>query len=218
LEQFLTTEELLLAISNNYTDFSTQAKANQGKNKVKKIVNKYVIYWSIVFIAVLHLVFAAIPMLFKDKGLSLLGYRYEITYRFNELTAPEYPLFIAVHHRFDSQRVTDDDFLLINGRFGTKYYNIEDILSINQENGEIISTFDGTTTSTHPFDEIEAVYYRKANQVETLYFIFGTPRGFIMLIIGNLVVFGGLYMFYINPKLLISKKPKKESDHEEQKA
>jgi hypothetical protein len=83
LERFLTTEEILLAITHKYNT-PDEPIAKKEKNKAKKILNKYVIYWSIVFIAVLHLVFAAIPLLIKDKGLSLLGYRYEITYQFNE--------------------------------------------------------------------------------------------------------------------------------------
>jgi hypothetical protein len=218
LDRFLTTEELLLAISSNYHEQAVDTKANKGKNKIRKILNKYVIYWSIVFIAVLHLVFAAIPMLFNDKGLGLLGYRYAITYQFNEETAPEYPLFIAVHHPFALERIQEDTLILIRGRFGTEYYNIEEIISIDENNKELTSTFDGTTTSTYSFDEIEAIFYRRANQFETLYFIFGTPRGFIMLFIGNLVLFGGLYLMYINPKPLLPKKSKKVVKNEQEEA
>ncbi|MDX9692085.1 MAG: hypothetical protein RBT45_06480, partial [Acholeplasmataceae bacterium] len=148
--------------------------------------------------------------LIKDKGLSLLGYRYEITYQFNEETAPEYPLFIAVHHKFNSSKAQEGDLILVFARFGTKYYNIEEVYDVDIENNQIESTFDGATTNIYDLDDIEAVYVRRANQIETLYYIFGTIRGYIMLIIGNLVVFGGVYTFYIQPNPILKKKNKKE--------
>ena len=208
MERYLTTEELLLALSHQIdTKLDDQVKTTS--NKVKRILNKHVIYWSIVIIAVLHLVFAAIPLVLPDKGLSLLGYRYDITYQYNEETSPEYELFIAVHKKINRSTLSSNDVIVTFGRFGTKYYSVESIIDINLEENTIETSFDSIASNIYSFDDIDAIYVRRANQVETLYYIFGTIRGYIMLILGNLVVFGGTYVYYINPDILNKKSNRK---------
>jgi hypothetical protein len=217
LERYLTTEELLLALSHQI-DIKLDDQVKTTSNKLKRILNKHVIYWSIVIIAVLHLVFAAIPLVLSDKGLSLLGYRYDITYEYNAETSPEYELYIAVHKKIDKSSLSSDDAIVTYARFGTKYYSVESIIDINLDQQTIETSFDSIASNVYSFDEIEAVYVRRANQVETLYYIFGTIRGYIMLILGNLVVFGGTYVYYINPEILNKKSKIKGKSDEIEKA
>jgi len=217
LDKLLTTDELLLVL--NHNSLHSESEIDKAKSKsTNKYFNKHIIFWSIVSIAVLHLVFAAIPLVFKDKGLSLLGYRYAVTYQYDEETSPEYPLFIAVHKELNKDSLTTDDLIVTYGRFGTKYYSVESISNIDLEQNSIETTFDNVVSSTYYINTIDAIFYRKANQIETLYFIFGTPRGFLMLIIGNLVVFGGTYIYYINPNILNNNKKQKDLCGENEEA
>ena len=204
MENFLTTEELLLALTDKI-DLEQVPKVKTRLNKTRKRLNKYVIYWSIVFIAVLHLVFAAIPLIFQDRGLTLIGYRYDVTYEYNEETSPQYELYIALHRRLNKSSLSTDNLVVTFARFGTRYYSVETVININLEQNIIETSFDSVASQVNDISNIDAIYVRRANQIETLYYIFGTPRGFFMLFLGNLVIFGSVYIYYINPSILKKK-------------
>jgi hypothetical protein len=193
LNELLSTEDLLLYLNHKSEQVVTKkSKKPMHKNKIKRII-----FGSIVILAVLHLVFMALPMISKDLSKEIFNYQYVIAISKvqdidEDLTGEVVRLKII-----DKTTLNSGDRVLVFGLYDSSYYWEVEILDNDITNQEVEATFDDVIRNRYSYDEIEGIYTDEANIIGIFYYTASTPRGFItMIILHALIVYIVHYVMF----------------------
>jgi hypothetical protein len=200
LNELLSTEDLLLYINHeSQTIIVEEHKKPINKNKLKRII-----FGSIVIIAVLHLVFMALPMISKDFTKDVFGYRYVIAISKDQEIDEDLVGEVVRLKTIDKEALSPGDRVLVFGLYGNSYYWEVEVLDNDTTDQVVEATFDDVIRNRYNYDEIEGMYTKQANIVGVFYYTASTPRGFItMLILHALIVYIVHYtMFKDKDKIL----------------
>lgn len=198
MNDYLSTDDLILYI--NKTD------ATVVKEKKKFKLNKKHIFGSIVIIAVLHLVFMALPLILGDSTKDILGYQYEIVIDKNQELDEEIIGQVLRIKPIDFENLEIGGNVLIYGLYGNNYYWEVEVLEINQTDQTISATFDDVIRNTYHIDDVKGQIAGDSNFIGTFYYTASTIRGFIpMVLLHSIIVYATYYFMYQNKKKIIEK-------------
>ncbi|MFA5471632.1 MAG: hypothetical protein WC219_06265 [Acholeplasmataceae bacterium] len=189
MNDYLTTDDLVLYI--NKTEHITV------KEKNKFNLNKKHIFGSIVIIAVLHLVFIALPMILGNNTKDILGYQYEIVIEKNQDLDGEILGQVLKIEPILFENLNSGDHVLIYGLYGNNYYWEVEVVEINQVEQTLSVTFDDVIRNTYHIDDIEGQIAGSSNMISTFYYTASTIRGFIsMILLHAIIVYGTYYLMF----------------------
>lgn len=204
LNELLSTEDLLLYLNHKSEQVVTK-KSKKPKHKKK---TKQIIFGSIVILAVLHLVFMALPLISKDLSKEIFNYRYVIAISKDQEIDEDLTGEVVRIKTIDKTTLNSGDRVLVFGLYGNNYYWEVEILDNDITNQEVEATFDDVIRNRYSYDEIEGIYTDEANIIGIFYYTASTPRGFItMIILHALIVYIVHYvMFKDKDKILKDQK------------
>lgn len=193
LNELLSTEDLLLYLNHK----SEQVVTKTSKKPIHKKKIKPIIFGSIVILAVLHLVFMALPMISKDFSKDVFGYRYVIAISKDQEIDEDLTGEVVRLKTIDKTSLNEGDRVLVFGLYGNSYYWEVEILNNDVNNQEVEATFDDVIRNRYTYDEIEGIYTDQANIIGIFYYTASTPRGFItMIILHALIVYIVHYVMF----------------------
>lgn len=195
MNQYLNTDEILAKVS------ESQTRLKEPKLKHNKLNIKKIIFVSIAVLAVLHLVFMAIPLVFQERSRDILGYQYVVVITKNQPLAQELKGHVVMLEDINQDAMKIGDKILIYGLYGSEYYWEVEINSIDAVNQSVQATFDNVITNTYEFNQIGGTVGRTANVFGVAYYTASTLSGFIYMTIFHIVVVGIIYytMFKLEP-------------------
>jgi hypothetical protein len=162
------------------------------KNKIKRII-----FGSIVILAVLHLVFMALPMISKDLSKEIFNYQYVIAISKDQEIDEDLTGEVVRLKIIDKTTLNSGDRVLVFGLYDSSYYWEVEILDNDITNQEVEATFDDVIRNRYSYDEIEGIYTDEANIIGIFYYTASTPRGFItMIILHALIVYIVHYVMF----------------------
>jgi hypothetical protein len=220
LSTYLTTDELVeklnkvnLAVAShgnieknrkNDAIIKKQTKPNKEQSKTSK-KTKRLIFFIVLGIALLNLIFLMIPTFFENGSYFINGDK-------SVLAVPNDQEFgtgdnvlitkLIVIERLDPSTLEDGTLIVVYGKFNRDLYWMEEVLDFDLENETINTTFAGFILNTYSFDEVDGIYVRDANLMNTIYYVSTSVRGFIILVFIHLIIFGFVYYFFIRDKKL----------------
>jgi hypothetical protein len=174
LDKYLTTDDLILYLNKSDKIDVIEKKTIKEKKKLK--LNKKHIYVSIVILAVLHLVFTALPMVFKDSSNVLLGHQYEIVFSKDQESTQRLVGSVVRIENIDPQTIEVGDHVLVYGLYENNYYWEVTVVDINFANQTVDATYDDVIRNTYTYDEIEGLISQEANLMGIFYYTASTPR------------------------------------------
>lgn len=195
MNQYLNTDELLAKVT------ESQVRLKEPKPKHRKINYKKIIFVSIAVLAVLHLVFMSIPLIFQERSRDILGYQYVVVITKNQPLAAELKGHVVTIEEINRDSLKIGDKVLIFGLYGSEYYWEVEINSIDALNQSVQATFDNVITNTYEFSQISGTIGRTANVFGVAYYTASTLSGFIYMMIFHVIVVGVIYytMFKLEP-------------------
>lgn len=101
---------------------------------------------------------------------------------------------------FKSDEVEIGDLVVIYSDFGVDDYWVEEITSIDDDNQEISTTYDGITSIKTPFEDVLGTYQKSSNIFGTLYFTAKFNTGFLLLTTGHLLILASFYYSFVEEK------------------
>ncbi len=192
MKDLFTTDELLVNLKTNVVEI------NEKKRKKFKL-NKKHIFGSIVFIAVLHLVFMALPMISKDFTRDLLGYQYVIAIPKDQEIDGDLTGNVIKLKDMNPSEVKVGDRILIYGLYSNDFYWEVEVLDHDNENQTIEATFDDIIRNRYTYDQIEGIYGAESNIVGVFYYTASTLRGFLMMVfLHALIIYIVYYQVFSN--------------------
>lgn len=206
LSELLSTDELL-----NLNRESDQIVTETSHKPINKEKIKRIIFGSIVVLAVLHLVFMALPMISKDFSKNIFGYRYVIAISKNQEIDEDLVGEVVRLKTIDKTTLNVGDHVLVYGLYGNNYYWEVEVLDNDLVNEEVEATFDDVIRNKYSYDEIEGIYTEEANIIGVFYYTASTPRGFITMIVLHALIIYILHyaMFKDKDNILKDKKDEK---------
>lgn len=204
MKDLLTTEDLLLNLNHKID------KIEVKKTKTFKI-NKKIIYGSIVFIAVLHLVFMALPMISKDLTKNLFGYQYVIAIPKDQEIDGDLSGSVIRLKSLNPNEIEIEDRILVYGLFSNDFYWEVEVIDHDVINQTIEATFDNIIRYTFTYEDIEGEAGNEASFIGVFYYTASTFRGFITMIILHALIIYILHyaMFKDKDKILKDQKDEK---------
>lgn len=195
MNQYLNTDDLLAKVS------ESQAKIKEQKPKGKKINYKKIIFVSIAVLAVLHLVFMAIPLVLQERSRDILGYQYVVVIQQDQPLATELKGHVVLLERINRDALKIGDKVLIFGLYGSEYYWEVEINAIDAVNQTVLATFDNVITNEYTFNQVTGAAGRNANVFGVAYYTASTISGFIYMTLFHIIIVGVLYytMFKLEP-------------------
>lgn len=106
---------------------------------------------------------------------------------------------------FDPASVHPGDDIIIYSDFGLNEYFVEEIISINNDNQTVTTTYDQVTSVTSEFSDIPGVYVGNANLVGSIYYASKFNTGYVFLVLGHVILLAMYYLSFLNVE---SSKPK----------
>lgn len=206
MDKFLTTEEIILSLVQSKEKTIAEYKKLENKEKLKK--NKKLIFWSIVILAVLHLVFMALPLALKENSSSIMGYEYGVVFKKNQDATGQLVGNVTRVESIDPNQINPGDDVLVYGLYdvGDYYWQVE-VVDIDENAQTLRATYDGVIKYTYTFDEIQGEIGDEANLIGMFYYTASTPRGFIIMIF-----FHALIIYVAHYFLIQNKKKDKENE------
>lgn len=211
LNELLSTKDLLLYINHeSQTDDVEDQKKHINQKKLKRII-----FGSIVTLAVLHLVFMALPLISKDISKNLFGSQYVIAISKDQEIDEDLIGEVVRLKTIDKAALNPGDLVLVYGLYGNDFYWEVEVLENDTVNQEVEATFDDVIRNRYSYDEIEGIYTEEASIIGIFYYTASTPRGFItMIVLHALIVYITFYvMFKDKDKILKDQKDEKTENN-----
>ncbi len=190
-----------IVVEQNKQDNDEMSENNDTSSIKKKFkFNKKTVFWIVTGLAVLHILFITIPLIFPNRGIDILGYANIIAVpNTQELDEELYQRVITVH-RFKIDEIEIGDKIIVDGRFSTDVFWVETVVEIREELGEIDTSFNGFVKNTTQIEDVEFVFIRESSFIGVIYFTSSNLRGYLVMLSTHIVILGLVHYFYINEK------------------
>lgn len=195
MDDYLTTDQLLILLK--------KSAEIVDESKPKKIfkLNKKFIYVSIAVLAVLHLVFMAMPLIFKDKTTQIIGYQYVVAIYQDQPIDDELIGKTFRMENVDFEDITAGSKVLVYGLYGSQVFWEVEVTSVDDEQQIVSATFDGIISNNYQMSEIRGLAIRDANVIGIAYYTASTPMGFLYIFLFHIIILAVLYYFMFVFKL-----------------
>lgn len=172
-------------LENQSNDFNSKLIRMFKKNK------NFFYFVNAVVLAVFILLFFSLPLLFPKVSLRVFnGYEdFAVPYN-SEIVDGLIKKRVVWIDVVEISELKDGDLVAIEDEFGTIW--IEEIVTIDSINNQVISTFDGITVDRADFDAVAGKYVRQANIFGIFYYFVSSPLGFglMSLAFGGSILIG----------------------------
>lgn len=198
MQDFLTTEELIhrLKLQDTVVTAVDEVKKSLGrKEKIKKTFKTF--FWVAVVVAILHTIYSIIPMVVDHRAIDLYGGNRILAIPNTQELDQELLAEVIYAKKFDFDDIEVGDRIVVYGKFGTDFYWVEQVVSINESRRELETTFGYYIENTYSEAEVVATYVRKASMFGTIYYVGSTPRGFVSLLAIQGIILSLIYYYYI---------------------
>lgn len=208
LNNFLTTEEILKRIQSSMSSVQAEKPKKEKKQKTDEVINrnqkiKKIIYFSLLALAIIHILFVTIPLISPSGAVNVVGRQYVMAVPNDQELDNELNTRIVQIKPFRIDDVSIGDTIVIYGKFGTEVFWVEEIVEIDYGNQTIDATFDGFLRNTYLFEDIGGTVLRQTNIFGSIIFVASQARGYMALLVTYIIVFSTVYYFYIRkPKHL----------------
>lgn len=198
MNDFLTTEQLVLKLREQKDKPQSEFQAEKKKlrkEKTKKVGR--IFYWIILGLLSLYTLFSMIPMVFEDRAVNLLGRTTMLAVPNDQELDDELNSDVIHVKKFSFDDVNIGDRVVIFGKFGTDLYWVEEVVSIDEFNQTMDTTFGYFVRNTYTKDEIKATFIHHANTLSTIFYVSTTPRGFASLLFLEVIILGAVYYYFV---------------------
>lgn len=202
MNDFLTTDELLKLIE------KSRSLPNERSKERHPIHFKRITYVSIAVLAVLHLVYIAIPLVFQEQTKDIIGYQYVVAIQQNQTIDNELDGRVVKLEQIDDDALAVGDHVLVYGLYSTEYYWELVINSIDYSQEIIYASYDNIITNAYTRDQIEGRVGENANVIGIAYYTASSLSGFLYMTLFHLVVLSIIYyvLFKLTPIKNLRKK------------
>ena len=198
MNDFLTTEQLVLKLREQKDKPQSEFQAEKmklRKEKTKKVGR--IFYWIILGLLSLYTLFSMIPMVFEDRAVNLLGRTTMLAVPNDQELDDELNSDVIHVKKFSFDDVNIGDRVVIFGKFGTDLYWVEEVVSIDEINQTMDTTFGYFIRNTYTKDEIKATFTHHATMLSTIFYVSTTPRGFVSLLFLESIILGAVYYYFV---------------------
>ena len=198
MNDFLTTEQLVLKLKTQTDKPASELKNEQKvnrKEKTKKVGR--IFYWIVLGILTLYTLFSIIPMIFKDRAVNLLGQTTMLAVPNDQELDQELTSDVIHVKKFKFEEIKIGDRIVIYGKFSTDLYWVEEVVSIDETNQTLDTTFGYFIRNTYSKDEIRATFSHHANTLSTILYVSTTPRGFASLFFIEALILSVVYYYFV---------------------
>ena len=196
MNDFYTTDELIQVLIHQQDEPVSTPKVRHPKLKN----TGKIIYWVMVALLSLHLLYTLIPMVFPNRAVNLLGQTTMLAIPNDQVLSNELSAQVIKVKKFDFDDVIVGDRIVIYGKYGTDLYWVEEIVSIDQDNQTLDTTFGYFIRNTYAKADVRATFVEHATLVTTALYVTTTPRGFISLFMMEILVMGLIYYYIIRKR------------------
>ena len=202
LSNYLTTEELLkLLDQQKATNQLNQIIPKvQHKNKKKFRFNKKTVFFIALALAMIHIFYVSIPLLSENRGINAYGVTTLLAVPMDQDLGETVNAHVVLIERVNPESIQVGDMVVIYGRFGTDLNWVEEVVSIDLDEGTAQTTFDGVVSNPVLISDIKGIYLEQASLLGIITYISSNLRGYIFLLGTYFVVFSMVYIFYIRKK------------------
>jgi len=200
LNDFLTTEELIQRLRTQSTHEiqnkkSVQHHKHQQKTEASKTVK--MIYWCLVGLFSLITLLALIPMVLPNRAINLIGRTMILAIPNDQELDAELKADVIIIKKFSFDDIVIGDRIIIYGKFSTDLYWVEEVVSIDLTNRTLDTTFGYFVRNTYSEADVIATFHDHTTTFESLVYVSTTPRGFISLVLIEVLIFGSIYYYFI---------------------
>ena len=203
MSDLLSTDELLLYTNEHKGSSDSNSINEQKENRVK--FNKKYLFGSIVFIAVLHLIFMALPMISSNLAKNIFGYQYIIAITNDQALNDNLTGTVVKISDFNPNDIEIGKSVFIYGLYDRDIYWEVDVLENDSNQEQIEGTFDNIIRNTYTYDQIEGIYVNEANFIGIFYYTASTTRGFLTMMLFHGLMIYTVYYLMLNKKVKIKK-------------
>lgn len=188
LQRLSTTDELL-----NDLEHPDQVMVVLKEKKHRNNNWKVILFWSIVILAVLHLLFLSLPLTIGVKNTTnLLGKTRVIVIPYLPGNVAERPGEVSVIGAFDVTQMAEDDRVIVYGLVDTNYYWEVNVTAVDLENETFTATYDGFSEQNYSFDDSYGTFVKTGNIIDTVLYVASLWRG----LLATVVVYGSIIFVY----------------------
>jgi len=201
LANYLSTEELVKILEQQKTAnppvlvTKKIPQESQKKNKIKLIV-----FFVALALAVLHIFYVSIPLLSENRGVNAFGVTTLLAVPMDQDLGQTVNARVVMVEKLELQNLQVGDKVLIYGRFGTDLNWVEEVVSIDTNQGTAETTFDGVVSNTVTLGDIKGIYIGNASLLGIITYVSSNLRGYIFLLGTYIVIFSMVYIFYIRKR------------------
>lgn len=195
MKDFLSTGELVDNLNIQKKQKDIEVKPSKPK------IYKNIIFGSIVFLAVLHLLFMGLPLFLKNKTNDLLGYHYVIAVTKDQQLDEQLIGKVVRTKTIDMESLRVNNHILVYNFYGgDQYYWEVEVIDIDPTAETLRLSFDGVIKKDFTFNQVEGEVANISNFIGVFYYTGSTPRGFIIMIFLHAVSVYGIYYAMFNKK------------------
>ena len=198
MNEFLTTEQLVLKLqlqqNKPIAEINNEKKvvSHNKRSKISKII-----YWIIVGLMAIYMVFSIIPIVFKDRAVNILGLTTMLAVPNDQELDEELTSDVIHVKKFKFEDIKIGDRIVIYGKFSTELYWVEEVVSIDETNETLDTTFGYFIRNTYSKDEIRATFSHHVNTLSTILYVSTTPRGFASLFFIEALILSVVYYYFV---------------------
>ncbi|MBU1093288.1 MAG: hypothetical protein KKH01_02370 [Firmicutes bacterium] len=208
MTNYLTTDELVVQLNNqahqNIKNLALeQNKKADTKEKFKKFsfkITRKKIFWLALILALIHIFSVSIPLLSENRGINAYRSTTLLAVPMNQEINDQLIAKVVRVEKVDLDTLAVGDQIILYGRYNTEYYWIEEIISLDIDQGVAQTIFDGVISYTVNLDDIQGVYIEDANLLSIISYVSSSLKGYIFMIGTYAIIFSLVYIFYIRKK------------------
>jgi len=150
------------------------------------------------FMAIIILLFFSLPLLFSHTSKTIFGGFQEFAVPYEtEIINGKVRMKIVWLADFEADNTNVGDLLAIRDS-NTNGIWIEKIISIDFENSEVITSFDGLLANRTSFSEIEGNFIKEANFLGNFYYSISRPLGLAIMTLAIILSLIVAYIGFVN--------------------
>jgi len=195
--------------NNIYTNSIFRDLADIFKRKKRMFIFGY-----FVFLSVIIILFFALPWIFPNVSIKLFNGFQEFAVPYNsEIVNGQVRKKVLWLNGFKIEELNQGDLLAVIDS-NTNSIWIEEVVNIDWESNEVITSFDGLLARRTSFDNIKGLFDREASAFGVFYYSVSSPPGLIIMTIAIILSLLIGYYGFVNNVSTYYRKFKEKYQHE----
>lgn len=178
--------------------FGLEAKPKKHKPLKRKII--LYIFFTLIGLFVINIGIMTLHRKDSDYQYNILNRSYISAIIQDQNINQTMYLDIVQIHKFNPNNIEIGDYVVIYFDFGLNEYFIEKVIQVNDDAQTISTTYDNETITSNQFTDIIGVYEKEANVLGTIYYTSKFNTGYILLVLGHILILAIYYFSFIDIK------------------